>query len=107
MATLTEEQLKTVLANIIIEDHIEFDKTYYDKAGRITGYYNSDNFSIDNDAIQINMCLNITKPESLAGRIDIHLKEMYLGDELFNLTDFKQQQLIKEKIKEQIKSDLD
>ena len=102
MATLNETQLDLVKQNCIIENSIELSEYSYDKAGRLVGYYNNQNFCIDNDEIQIDMVLDIIKPESLPGRIHIDIKTMWLGDDEFNLTDFKQQQIIKEEIKKEI-----
>ena len=106
MATLTEEQLKLVRANIKIEDRIEFDQVYYGELNRLTGYYNNQDYSIDNEAIKLDMSLNIKYPESFTPRIDIHLKDMWIGDDEFELTDFKQQQILKEEIKKEISKDL-
>ena len=106
MATLTEEQLKLVIENISIDDKIQFDSYSYDKVGRLIGYYNNENYSIDNDAIQIDVAIDVVKPESLTGRVHIEILDMWLGAEEFNLTDFKQQQTIKAEIQKQLELNL-
>lgn len=97
MKSLTKDKLEYLLKNIDWV-RVELDEWSYDSNGYLVGSYDKISFNfVDNDYVSIEIDLHISKSEKCK-KIEITLKDIWIGEELYQIEDEKQIKIITDEI---------